>query len=331
MHGLYLLWWTQEKHVAPVTVAAIIAAGDFAILLLEVPTGWLADRFGHRASLLAGSCTQVLGMLVCWLGEGTPGLLAASLLIAVGDCFRSGADQALLYRTCAALDRERDFQSIEAYAHASQTIVLVVLILLGGVIVTRWGFAAGWLTETVLCAIGGVLAWLMTEPPAYDDAPERDHIQARGRRHRPVWLLVLVVPAALLGGAAHATSFLAQTAMSNPVSTSILAAAVAAAEAAGAWLAARTRVTTDLGWQLSLAFAGALALGIGVGVPAALLPIAAVLAMLDGFATPLRAAAIQRLAAPDQRAQAASIASALDKGINALILPLAARQAGRGR
>jgi MFS family permease len=114
MHGLYLLWWVQERQLPAASVAAVLAAGDLAIALLEVPTGWLADRFGHRASLMLGSLVQVVGMLCCWLAHGMPALVAASLLVALGDAFRSGADQALLFRTCAAIGREADFQRIEA-------------------------------------------------------------------------------------------------------------------------------------------------------------------------------------------------------------------------
>src|SRR4051794_36241281 len=98
MHGLYLLWWVHEKHVPAALVAAILAAGDVALMAIEVPTGWLADRYGHRVSLIAGSLVQVAGMLWCWFGGGVVGLLTASLLVALGDAFRSGADQALLYR-----------------------------------------------------------------------------------------------------------------------------------------------------------------------------------------------------------------------------------------
>jgi MFS family permease len=328
MHGLYLLWWTQEKQLSPVTVAGIIAAGDLAILLLEIPTGWLADRFGHRASLLTGSLIQIAGMLLCWLGVGVPGLLAGCLCIALGDCFRSGADQALLYRTCAALAREEDFQRLEARAHAAQTVGLVALIVLGGVVVTRWGFAAGWMAETALCGVGFVLAWLMTEPPADADIDDPDDATAAPLttlRRRIGGLVLLIVPAALVGSAASATSFHAQTALADPWWTSVFVAVVAAAEAGGASAAARVRFVSGLSWQVSLAMAAAVLLGLSWLVPIVFLPVVAALAMLDGFATPLRAAAIQRLAVPGERAQAASLANALDMGLSALVLPLSAR------
>jgi MFS family permease len=140
MHGLYLLWWVQERQMSPAVVAATLAAGDLAIMLLEVPTGWFADRFGHRRSLILGSFVQVLGMLCCWLGQGIPGLIAASVFVALGDAFRSGADHALLYRTCVALRREVDFQRILARTEAVRLTAMVGLVLAGGAIVTTWGF-----------------------------------------------------------------------------------------------------------------------------------------------------------------------------------------------
>src|SRR5215468_12602426 len=87
MHGLYLLWWVQQKHVPAPTVAVILAIADVALMALEVPTGWFADKFGHRKSLIVGSAVQVAGMLLCWLGQGVPGLLAASLLVGSGTHF----------------------------------------------------------------------------------------------------------------------------------------------------------------------------------------------------------------------------------------------------
>ena len=106
----------------PAVVATILAVGDLALMGLELPTGWFADRFGHRASLIVGSFLQVLGMTWCWLGEGVAGLVTASVLVALGDGFRSGADDAFLYRTCLVLNREADFQKIQARAEASQTV-----------------------------------------------------------------------------------------------------------------------------------------------------------------------------------------------------------------
>lgn len=361
MHGLYLLWWVQEREVSPAAVAAILAAGDLALTALEVPTGWVADRYGHRISLIVGSALQIVGMLCCWLARGVPGLLTASLLVALGDAFRSGADQALLYRSCRALGREADFQRIEASTRAATLVALVGLLLAGGLIVETLGFAAGWIAETALAMVGLLIAYRMVEPPAgaIDSEPRANHASRRSavsrRESRRTFgrLVAVIAPASLLGAAAGATAFLAQTAQwATPAGTTLLVAAITLAEAAGALLA--RRLTAHLRFQFVLAGVGTVMLVVAVtpSLPSAIpwlppgtlwlppilpwLPpsggslqesafLAAVvcLSFLLGLAEPLRAALIQRLSADHVRARAASLASACDKLLGTIALIIA--------
>ena len=322
MHGLYLLWWVQERQIPPAVVAAILAAGDLALLGLEIPTGRFADRFGHRASLILGSLVQVAGMLCCWLGQGIPALVAASALVALGDAFRSGADEALLYRTCVALDREGAFQKIEARTRTAELVALVGLTLAGGLIVKVWGFDAAWVAESALCALGLGLAWAMTEPPAQVDTENGDAAEARV----PIvsgGMARLILPASCLGAAAGAVAFVAQTSgIRDPGTLTMLVAAITLVEAAGSATAARVPPAGARA-QMTLASIGAILLGVGLAVPVAFYPVVFALSFLVGVAEPLRAAAIQRLAADEVRAQAASAASACDKALSIIGLPAA--------
>jgi MFS family permease len=323
MHGLYLLWWVQEKQMSPALVAAVLAAGDMALICLELPTGWFADRFGHRASLILGSFVQVLGMLWCWLGEGVSGLVTASVLVALGDGFRSGADQALLYRTCLAFDREDDFQKIQARSEALALAALVVMVLAGGLIVHTSGFALGWFAETALCALGLAIACAMVEPPARSEETGEDGRMSDRTPIRHRSLAMAIMPAALLGGAASAASFLAQTTgATTPATVTVLVAALTAAEAGGCAVASRLPLATVRN-QIQLVGVGSILSISAMVMPASLPLVAIVLAFLLGVAQPLRAAMIQRLAADNMRARAASAASACDMAISTIVLPLA--------
>jgi len=333
MHGLYLLWWVQEKHMSPAVVAATLAAGDLAILVLEIPTGWVADRFGHRFSLILGSAVQTAGMLACWLGNGVPGLVGATVLVGIGDCFRSGADQALLYRTCIALSRESEFQRIEARTQAVRLAALVALVLTGGVIVSTLGYAAGWIAESTLAFVGLLIACAMVEPPAAPDADEAnaalEPTAALGVNTRA--LLALMAPAACLGVAASVASFVAQTTGHGaPGEMTVLVAVITVAEAAGS--AAAMRVTTaGVSAQQILAALGVAVCLVAAGQPAAFIPAVIALSFLEGAALPLRAAAIQRTIPDGIRARAASLASAFDKGLTTIGLLLAGVWQGHRR
>jgi MFS family permease len=319
MDGLYLLWWVQEKQMSPALVAATMAAGDLLLMGLEVPTGWFADKFGNRRSLILGSIIQVAGMICCLLAEGIPGLVLACLLVAVGDAFRSGADQALLYRSCVELNREGEFQKIEARSRAVHVIALAALIVAGGAIVSRWGFAAGWLAETLLCASGGLIAYAMVEPPVHGDAEEDGW--APSGVHIP-WRLAgaVILPLAFLDAITQAGSFIMQTSSrSGPSEVTLIVALITLADAAGSTLAMRLPAT-GLRAQIVLAVCGAIVAGFALTIPSMLVPATIALSFATGVSHPLRATEIQRLASDGMRARAASVANACDMALSTIVL-----------
>jgi MFS family permease len=303
-------------------VAAIIAAGDVARFALEIPTGWFADKYGHRASLIIGSAIQVVAMLWCWLGVGVPALVVASVLVAIGDGFRSGADQALLYRTCVALDREKAFLEIESRTHTLEVCALVGLVVAGGAVASVWGFHAAWFVETALCALGVGLACAMREPPP---ASRDDEDDSRSERASFLsWpLLALIVPVAFLGGAASFGSFLAQTsAVVDARELTVLVALITISEAAGAAIAPWIPAANTRG-QLALAACGGALIAAGAAWPAGFHAVVIGLSFLEGLADPLRDAAIQRTAGDSVRARAASVANACDMLFSTIAVPLA--------
>jgi hypothetical protein len=262
-------------------------------------------------------------MLWCWLGTGVSGLTIACVLVALADAFRSGADQALVYRSCVAIDREPDFQAIEARSNAAALCALVTLVVVGGAVVSLWGFAAGWMLETALAAVGLVLAWAMTEPPAHDDTEDGERPAGGKRTLLSGRMALLIVPAAVLGSLAGAATFLAQTSDdSGTLGITALVAVITLAEAAGCALAARIP-ERGVRQQALLVLSGAglcaLALAFPVAFPVSVLG----LSFLVGLAEPLRATAIQRLASDDARARAVSLASACDMAIATIALPVA--------
>jgi hypothetical protein len=259
-------------------------------------------------------------MLLCWLGEGVPGLLLASLFVALGDTFRSGADQALLYESCLAEGRPDRFQQIEATTHSLELIALIVMMTIGGVLVETTGFAAAWIAETILAASGVAIAAAMASPPAsHPSEPEGGgRVAACGAA---AGLLRLVAPAALIGGAAGATAFMAQTGDSaTPMQLTMLVIVITIAEAAGAALSRYLR--PDVATQYVLLAASVLCGVCMAAVPGFFMLGVATLALLTGAAEPLRVTTIQ-LRVERRRAEAASLASAVDGATRTLSLLLA--------
>ena len=305
--------------MSPALVAATMAGGDLALMALEVPTGWFADRFGSRRSLILGSILQVAGMICCWLADGAAGLIGACLLVALADAFRSGADHSLLYRTCIALGREPDFQRIEARARTVQVVSLAFLTVGGGAIATTWSIAAAWLAEAALCALGCAAAIAMREPPATGD--EAEETASPIYESVPWKMLALVVlPLAFLDAAGSTGSFILQTTGDrSPVAVTLLVAVITLANAMGSALAMRLP-PVGVGGHVAAAVIGTVLVVTALAVPATLTFATIALSFGTGVLHPLRAAAIQRLASDGVRARAASMASACDMALSTVFL-----------
>ncbi|HEY9462164.1 MAG TPA: hypothetical protein VIR54_03695, partial [Vicinamibacterales bacterium] len=207
-------------------------------------------------------------------------------------------------------------------ARAIQVAVLALLTVGGGAIVTTFGFAAGWIAETLLCAMGGVIAFAMIEPARGED--ESDERMSSSRAKVP-WRVIalLIVPLAFLDAAASTGSFLLQTTGNRgPLAVTLVVAVIALANAVGSAFATRLP-ETGVRMQLAIAALGSVVVAAALTIPGALVPATIALSFGTGTLHPLRASAIQRLASDGVRARAASAASAGDMALSTVFLLLA--------
>ena len=89
---------------AILSLQAIFAA---VIVLLEVPSGYLADVLGRKLTLVIGSLFYGIGNSLLVVADGFWGLAAFEICLAVGHSLVSGADLAMIYDTEVALGKRR--------------------------------------------------------------------------------------------------------------------------------------------------------------------------------------------------------------------------------
>lgn len=68
-----------------------------AVIAFEVPTGYYADHYGRKKSIIIGGCFSFLGYTAYSLSSTFLGFFFGEILLAIGCCFVSGADSALIY------------------------------------------------------------------------------------------------------------------------------------------------------------------------------------------------------------------------------------------
>jgi len=136
------------------------------IVVLEAPSGYLADVLGRRTVLIAGSVLNGLGCLWLNVADSFWTLLVFEITLGMASSLLSGADLAMLYDTDQALNQNDDGNP-RAIANlgVSKSVAEGTAALLGG-----------WLAMSSfewLIAVQSVAAWLsflfalrLKEPPA---------------------------------------------------------------------------------------------------------------------------------------------------------------------
>lgn len=87
-----------------------------AILLLEVPSGYLADVWGRKMTLVLGASVFPLGLCIYVWGNSFWFFVLAELILAAANSMRSGCDSALIYDTLLELGQQDTYKKYEGRA-----------------------------------------------------------------------------------------------------------------------------------------------------------------------------------------------------------------------
>lgn len=171
----------------------------------EVPTGTIADFWGRRASLCLGCAVAVVGVLVYTSTPSFAVFLVGEVLLSCSYTLMSGADEALLYDSLAAMHATE--RSKTAFARlASFQMGGIILGVIGGSILASWldSVRLPFLLQTIPAGIGGLFALTLYEPPrtsAHEGTPSYRTILRDGVRYfasHPI-LRVLTADMVLVG------------------------------------------------------------------------------------------------------------------------------------
>lgn len=85
-----------------------------AVVLLEVPSGYVSDRVGRKSTLMVAACLLAVAYAVFFLGDTFAVFVVAKILMAAGFSFKSGTDASFHYDSHQALGRSSIFGDAEA-------------------------------------------------------------------------------------------------------------------------------------------------------------------------------------------------------------------------
>lgn len=141
------------------------------IVVCELPSGMIADRFGRRATLICATLSLLLAYGCFAAAHGMTGLVVAQMLLAVGLACKSGADTALHCDSLEELGLGGEYPEREARVARLSLSAGALAALLGGIL-SLWDYRWAYLASAGAAAAGLLLLLLMREPHRRHPPPE---------------------------------------------------------------------------------------------------------------------------------------------------------------
>lgn len=110
------------------------AVYSIAIVVLEVPSGYLADVIGRKKTLIIGAIFGTVGFTTYSLSFGFMGFLIAEIILGIGQSCISGADSAMLYDSLLDRGEEKKYTRYEGRITSLGNLAEAVAGILGGLL-----------------------------------------------------------------------------------------------------------------------------------------------------------------------------------------------------
>lgn len=159
---LFLVYMT-ERGLDVRQAALCEAIFQLAVVVFEVPTGWVSDRFGRKISIGCGIALLGLYHLAMLASGGFAAFAGSMALCAMAHTFLSGSDTSLLYEMVERSEGRERYLSFSSKALAGQQIMLGVSAVLGALLAS-WSWAALYLGMAAFSIVQLAMLALAREP-----------------------------------------------------------------------------------------------------------------------------------------------------------------------
>jgi MFS family permease len=328
---VWVVFLTLHQGFSLAQVTAADGLFFLAVMMLEVPTGAVADRWGRSRSVGLGCVILAAALVVFAFTTSFPIMLISFGIWAVSSALMSGADLALLYDTLKALGREDEYEKHAGRGEAIAWVGAAAATALGGLVAELTSVRFTIFVGVGATLVAGLVAFSMAEAPhRADEAVTTRYLTNITKAFRIAWhdapLRWLLLLGGILGACLSAAMYLTQPLLlDRGLEVGVLFSAIQVpqllAGAAGALLVASfLRKTGEATVVMAIIAAGiATYAGLATIPTLAAFALVPVIAMLESTVIPITTGYVNRRVPSDQRATILSLES-LSRGL--FIAPL---------
>ena len=129
-----LIPYYESNGLTKTQVFTVQASYALAVLLLEIPSGYLADVIGRRKTLILGAIGLPLGLFIYVSSSTFLMFVLAEFVVAVANSMRSGCESAFIYDTLIQMKAESDYTKYEGRSQSFTRFGSAAASILGGIV-----------------------------------------------------------------------------------------------------------------------------------------------------------------------------------------------------
>jgi MFS family permease len=156
----------QDNGLEMQDIFTLKAVYSVAIVLLEIPSGYLADVLGRKKTLIIGAFLGFFGFVIYDFSFGFWGFLIAELTLGLGQSLISGADSALLYDSLKEVGKKDKYLRYEGKMVAIGNFAEAIAGILGGLL-AEISLRTPFYAQTAVAFIAIPAALTLLEPVRY--------------------------------------------------------------------------------------------------------------------------------------------------------------------
>lgn len=137
---------------------------NLVVLLVEVPSGILADRWSRKGVLLASIVFMAVGCSLLGLADNYHNFMIATAFTGMYFGMSSGVQEAMLYDVLYEKNERKNYEKVLGRLRTTHAIGLIVSSLLGAALVTMSTFRVPFYVSVASCVIGFVAVAFFREP-----------------------------------------------------------------------------------------------------------------------------------------------------------------------
>ncbi len=126
----WLFFWLKFMDYRQLAVIDAITFG--AGLLMEIPSGAISDLFGKKKTIVLGTGTAFLSILLMSQANHLSMFFIAQLFLVLGWALNSGAVEALVYDTLLEKKRENEYEKVVSHSSSLASWTTILAVFIGG-------------------------------------------------------------------------------------------------------------------------------------------------------------------------------------------------------